>query len=862
MRRVFDPTRRIAVTAVTLLVALSAPASAQRKIYLANDNHTDIFWNADLATYEDAFVSMIDYYLQKAQETSGEVAGIPAELPQFQSRFNLDGTNWLWTYQRRKTPAEFDALISKIKSGHFSVNMLPNVMNGGGMGAEAFIRGMLYAGQLERDHGLKFELAYMMENQTMPYGVASLFAGAGAKYSWHGICGCETKLADYAQPRDREIYWWQGQDGKRLLMKWYSFQGLGSLGGYAEARSVKPVLTNLQLLMDDTARYPYAIGGAFGYGGDDVNEERDRNQTFVQIAKRNTTPTTSIVVSNQVDFFKDFEATYGSSIPVFNASFGNEWDTLTASLQASSSQVRRAIDKLRNAEALSVLVTRKSPTFMDSRRAEQRQRWMDIGIYFDHGWTSRTDVYPDLKARRLAWTVELANGIDRYVNTLHEDASAALAQQIRRTGNNTRFYVFNALNWVRTDVADVPYSGPWPVHVVDLVTNVQVPAQPVTIGGVTHLRVMAPAIGSVGYKVFEIRSGPGSTVFGDPVSADALTRVIQNERYAITVGDNGNIVSIVDKTRGSREFVRPYAALPGGDAMTVNSFGPGTSAIEVENAGIVSKTFKIVSATPLQRTTRITLFRDSDRIDIQNEITQNFGDLREWGFSFNIDAPTVRHDEVGVVLTARLQTDGGHYATRQARYDWLTANRFVDVSGTNVGVTLSNPDLNFVKVGESTSAAFDTTRPVIRMLAGGRPDLDQFGKGFGNQGGATYFLQRFALQTHGAYNQSNAMRFALEHQTPLVARTVVGGNRYAEKSFSLFKTNTNRVMVTALKVPEDGISRGVIARVWNSNPANTTFSFSGSINAVEELTHIESFKAPRASVLSLKNQETATYLMR
>ncbi len=836
-------------------------AAGQQRIYLANDNHTDIYWNADLAAYEDAFVDMLDYYVQKAKETAGEVPGIEAELPQFQSRFHADGTNWLWTYRQRRTPAEFDSLIDKIKSGHISVNMLSNVLNGGGMPTEAYIRSMLYAGQLERDYGIKFELATFMENQTLPYGAASILAGAGGRYSWHGICGCQSKILDIAQPRDREIYWWQGPDGKRLLMKWYSFQGLSSLGGYAEAKSTKVAFTKVQSLLDDPVRYPYSIGAAFGYGGDDVNEPDNKNQTFVKVAKTNSKGNTSVIVSNEVDFFKDFEATYGagSTVPVFNASFGNEWEIAAASVQASTSQVKRALDKLRNAEALSVLVSRKAPTFMDARRAEQRQRWMDVGMYFDHSWTAlNLSDYPDLKARRQAWTMGLAAGFEGYADALLADAGAVLAQQIKKTGTNVRFYVFNALNWARTDVADVAYSGPWSIHVVDLATGSDVPWQAVSIGGASYLRILAPAVPSVGYKVFEIRSGVG-TNFGDTITADPALKRLENEVYQITLGDNGNVQSIRDKRQQSREFVRAFPGLPVGETSTVNSFGAGSGAtIEVENAGVVSKTLKVVSLMPLQRTTRITLYRNSPRIGIVNEITQNFGDVREWGFGFNVDAATVRHDEIGAVITAKLQPDGGDYAPRQARYDWLMANRFVDVSGGSVGVTLSNPDLGFFKVGDSSVGTLDTSRPLIRMLAGGSPD----DRGFKNQGGASHFLQRFALQTHGSYNQKDAMRFALEDQTPLVARTVVGGTKYSEKSFSLFKTSTPTVMLTALKVAEDGMARGIVARVWNSAKADTTFSFSGNLLATDELTHVESLKGAVPPTILLRNQETATYLMR
>ncbi|MCI0628958.1 MAG: hypothetical protein L0387_46150 [Acidobacteria bacterium] len=53
-----------------------------------------------------------------------------------------------------------------------------------GTRAEAALRGMYYAGRLERRFGIRFPLAIAMKNQTLPLGLGSLFAGAGARYSW------------------------------------------------------------------------------------------------------------------------------------------------------------------------------------------------------------------------------------------------------------------------------------------------------------------------------------------------------------------------------------------------------------------------------------------------------------------------------------------------------------------------------------------------------------------------------------------------------------------------------------------------------------------------------------------------------
>jgi alpha-mannosidase len=83
--------------------------------------------------------------------------------------------------------------------------------------------------------------------------------------------------------------------------------------------------------------------------------------------------------------------------------------------------------------------------------------------------------------------------------------------------------------------------------------------------------------------------------------------------------------------------------------------------LAVENAGPVSATLTAVAADPVAHTTRVTLIRGLNRIDIRNEITQNFGNVLKWRCGFEITTPEVWHEEVGAIIRAKYTTEGGHY---------------------------------------------------------------------------------------------------------------------------------------------------------------------------------------------------------
>jgi alpha-mannosidase len=219
--------------------------------------------------------------------------------------------------------------------------------------------------------------------------------------------------------------------------------------------------------------------------------------------------------------------------------------------------------------------------------------------------------------------------------------------------------------------------------------------------------------------------------------------------------------------------------------------------------------------------------------------------VRSWRFRFNLESPELRHEEVGALLRAKLSSQGGDYAPRQARTDWLTLNHFADLTGTgDVGITLANADCAFFKLGESTPDRLDAGSPNVAVLAGGQVDGGKLG--IRSQGGDEYFLQRFALLPHGPYNPVAAMKAALEQQNPLVVGPVTGGatSPYPPDRFALVEISKPEALLWALKPAEEGIAAGVIARIWNPSgaPVNATIALRApgwTTSEARRCTHLE-----------------------
>jgi alpha-mannosidase len=811
---------------VFLMTAVTATPQAQVKksLYISNDDHTDYLWTADEAQYRDAFISMLDYYIAQSDRTDS----LPSD---WQSRFNCDGNFWVWEYEKNKTHGEFQKLVEKIRSGHISVPFNALASCYGAIPTEGVLRGMYYAGYLERKFGLDLDLAVAMEDQTLPLGLSSLWAGSGARYSWKGVCNCISKVKGL-ENRTKEIYWYRGLDHSEILMKWYSLSREGNkhLGGYSEARDPSAAVDELTALCEHE-KYPYRIAGAFGYGWDDLKTTTD---AFITTAKEKTDSTRRVIVSNELDFFKAFEKEYGSTLAHESVSYGNEWDLYSASMAEVSAAVKRSVEKLRAAEAMEVLVSRRDKNFAGNLSEMRKNAWMALGIYYEHDWTSDG---PVKKSVRAAWQRKIQRQLSDYVDSLYVLSQTKLGKYVKNPRRKNRFYAFNPLGWTRTDFCDFPYSGSGNVRVVEVGTGKIVASQLDTRKGRQFIRILATDVPGVGYKVYELAEGNPPAF---PAAASAGRSTIENDFYKVRITDQGVITSLIDKRNSDREWVREV------NGRFVNDPGPGTDSgviPAVENAGPVSVTLSCRANLPIAHNTYITLFKDIPRVEIVNEITQNFDSVQTWAFSYNVADPEVWHEETGAILNAKPQEDGGHYATFNSRLDWMTLNHFADISKGNFGITLSNWDCAFMKRGKSALTNLDTETQQISVLAGGQ--VDGATLGIVRQDGDSIFTQRFAIQTHSGFRPANSMRFALEHQNPLVAGVVTGSEpAYPEKVFSFLNISDPDVLLWSLKPAEDDAADatgGIIARIWNMGTSDrgVKLSFQNDIISATETTHVE-----------------------
>ena len=805
-----------------LFTSLRTFSQDKKRLYLGNDTHTDWMYNGDYDKWKQYIFDMTDFYL-------GLGEGTIKEKPEAQSKWNYDSSIWLWMLEKHKSPEYFNRVLAQLKNNQASVPYNFILPAFGATPTEAVIRGMYYSGYLERKYGLDIDIAVAQENATIPLGLASIWAGSGVKYSWKGVCNCATYTNLKKEKRYHEIYHYTGLDDSKVLMKWYSNSGWNAeLGGYAEI--LEPTIAVIQMdTLCGSKRYPYRIAGAFGKGWDNiVNYSYDLQWGI----NHRTRPGTQVILSNQMDFFQDFEKTYGSQLPKETLAYGNEWDVLCASLSEVAAGVKRSTEKLRTAEALASVVVSQEPDAFKPLEELKQRAYFALATYWIHSWTADGPI----KRHDVAtWARGEQKALQRYVDTLFQVASKRLSGKIIKTNNLEQFYVFNAMNWERSDYANLAYEEDENISVLNS-ENKAVTHQFINENGKKYLQILAQNIPSVGYRTFSIQKNKLTKKVSETVYSQQ-SRTFENKFYKLKITQSGVITSLFDK-KLNHEFVKN---MDGKYLNDLGGKGEDGSPIEIENQGSVSTTIVCKSNVGMKHETRITLFNDIPKIEIQNKILQNFGDPQFFSHSFNIDNPEIWHEEVGAVIKAKYASEGGHYADKLGRYDYQTLNHFVDVSNNNLGITISNTDAYFMKIGNSTPEKLDSKSSQINILIGGQVDKEK-NLGIPMQDGDSVFVQSYAIQTHiGKFNQTNAMKMAMEHQTPLIAEKILGGKELPTNQYSFLQTEDKDAILWTLKPSEESTtSKGIIARFWNFGGDNElNVRILNPLKKVEEVTHVE-----------------------
>lgn len=748
-------------------------------------------------------------YLDQVLELIDQTAGNPPE-----ARFTWmpEGLwaveSWLKTAGADKREAFFAA----VRAGRIGLDALyGNALTALYTDEELFAL-VDYARQLRREYGLPIDSAMISDVPGLTWGMVPALAQSGIRYLSDGPNpGHRIGLSRVWD--DRPV-WWIGPSGQDRIMLWQS--GLGYASFHGGRISEGAILSYLGRL--EQQRFPYDIAQVrYNIGGDNGYPDTELPGFVMAWNERHAYP--KLMLTTNRGMFRMFEDRYGDQLPAVSGDFTPYWEDGAASTAAATSAEREADERLVQAGALYAMLAPK-------RYPKDRvyEAWRQAVLYDEHTWGAHNSISePDS-----AFAVQQDAYKQRFATTARDMARGILDEAmagVRIDGPVGAIDVLNPSSWPRTQLVVLPKGWSLPGDRVRHGERV-VPSQRLSTGELAFLAEDVPPYGSLGYTV---EPGPatalgharahGLTLENGPISlsVDPKTGAIASLTVQGLPGD------LVDTT--SESGLNAYVYIAGRDPRSRQGVSDVRTSIVEPGPLVASLRVESKAAGASGLSTEIRLVSGLPHVEIANVLDKaKVRDKEGVHFAFPFAVPDA---------TPRIETPWAIYRADVDQLEgscrnYLTAQRFADVSNGRLGVTLVTVDAPLVQVGAirtDVANQFGASDSWIRRLPASSTLYSYIMNNYwetnykADQSGAVPF--RYAIRPHaGLFDGAAASRFGAEVCQPLVAVPV----RKATDRPSLLRISPTGVVATSLK-PGGGTS--LILRLYaaSGKPESATVAW-------------------------------------
>lgn len=526
--------KRILLLSLALFVAIGhAGAQQKNKAYLVSDAHFDSQWNWDVQR------SIIEYIPKTLDQNLFLLAKYPDYVFNFEGGIKYD---WMKEYY----PHQYELIKQYIREGRWHIAGStwdatdPNIPS-----IESFTRNILYGQLFYRDEfGVESTDIFLPDcfgfGWTLPTVAAhcGLIGFSTQKLMWrHRPFHGNSKIPF-------EIGLWQGVDGSRIMavMDAHNYTTKWRYEDLSESKQL------LRMTEGSPIKTVYHYYGTGDTGGAPTIESVRAMELGV-----NGNGPVEIISATSDQLFQDY-LPYDKhpELPVWNGE-------LLMDVHATGCYTSQAAMKLYN---------RRNELLADAaERSAVAADWLGASAYpsqtLSEAWKRFIwhQFHDDLtgtsipRAYEFSWNDELIS-LGQFANVLTSSVGA-VSKALDTNVKGTPLVIYNPAGFPVTDIIEVSVPGtPANVSIYDD-KGKKVPHQVIgrQDGAVKMLiRASAPA---AGYAVYEVRKGGGGQA---SPALKATGSSLENSIYKITLGANGDIVSIVDKRNG-KELVKEGKAV-------------------------------------------------------------------------------------------------------------------------------------------------------------------------------------------------------------------------------------------------------------------------------------------------------------
>ncbi|MBS1724345.1 MAG: chitobiase/beta-hexosaminidase C-terminal domain-containing protein [Armatimonadetes bacterium] len=704
--------------------------------------------------------------------------------------FNFSGSR-RYEMMKEYYPADYERLKGYIKAGRwFPCGSSVDENDANVPSAESLIRQVLYGNHyFRREFGTASEEYMLPDCFGFPYALPSVLAHCGIKgfstqkLTWGSAVGIPFKIGR-----------WIGPDGKSVV----AALDPGSYG--ADITEDLSVNSSWLARIKNTGDKSGAYVDYHYYGtGDTGGAPRSRAVEWVEKSMAGTGPI-SVVSSQSDELFRSITPQQTAKLPSYQGELLlTEHSAGSITSQAYMKRWNRKNELLADAaERASVAAAWLGTTPYPSKRLYDA--WdLVLGSQM-HDMLPGTSIP---KAYEFCWNDELL-ALNQF-GAVTTDAVGAVAQSMDTTAKGQALVVYNPLSVEREDVVEATITGVNAPdfqafdpegHAVQTQTLWSKPGE----AKILFLAKVAPN----SFSTYEVRGGAIRDQLSELMKVD--TRGLESSRFKVSIDANGDIASIFDKREGKEVLKAPSrlafqyhnpSAFPawnmdwddaqkpptgyvdGPPSVRIVENGPVRVALEVTREAMGSK---------FVQTIRLASGEAGDRVEVLNTIDwQTKERALKASFPLTTGNPLGTYDlQLGAIQ--RGNNDPKKYEVPQ--HQWLDLSK----ADNSYGVAI----LNDCKFG-SDKPDDDTVRLTLLYTPGVRSGFaDQATQDFGRH------QVLYAIAPHkGGWAAGQVAWKAKRLNQPLKVFAVTSHAGKLGRSFSLLKTSTDQVEVSAMKKAED-----------------------------------------------------------
>jgi len=772
---------------VAALQSFATDAPPPWRIIIANDTCPDVTWGFTETQVRQAFADLLAAHLEEMTRTDA----MPEE-----DRDHYNATAFIEVEAfLEKYPLRQAELLHRIREGRICVS--PFLCNSlwGFQSVEGALRTFYPARRMEREHGMPIDVAEHIELPSLPWGMATLMAGCGIRWTSVPFMDYDTtfqglnnaplfrlKGPDGSEVRVRLDAWaslktsyYQGgyllKDPRRVAAEWIPHYA--GLGATYPLRTIFASGTHSDI---NPSSYKQARGfadGIIGYNAAGTNAAKLVNGTLAQFCA-------------EVDRVE----TASPFLPELCGDFGQSWQLWPVSLARTVAALRENERAFLAAESLVVLASRVRSGMVTQTRADRQKGEWFWAMLSDHAWNGAD-------AQNRQHNAELRrNWASRFAEVSQHLTDQAW-KQLGLQPDSRHVTVFNPLSFSRDILVEC--AVPAGVRAVEGKSS-----QFTSEGPLRNLLFVAPAVPAFGFREYTLKTKADRPAVP---SFSAAATTLEGPFYRLRVDPaNGGLASLIHKASGE-EIVNGNL----GRSLCQTLFNDGKERLftEVEcqaHLGPVCAEMHVTGRIgDLHVTNIIRLYAELDRVDfdvrLEKPISTNEQRLLHF-FPIGEGVRDLHLETTAAVLRPQMRPDGDLLPGADPRR--FAVQGFVDDSRPGrIGVTVAPLDAFMLRLDQG----------VLAFEALGN---DQNWKEVTqDQAGETHFRFRYVLQAHPpGYDNAAVLAWSRNVAAPLTLALGCLPKKWLDHPF--LEVDPTQALVTCMKPADNGAADQTMVRLWET----------------------------------------------